>query len=202
MPMRAAGCAVGAVLIMMALLVSGKGDALAMSCGSSVVSTGDSKAEVLLKCGEPVWKENREEEVRERLGDGTKRKTIVTVEEWVYDLGTQSFLRILEFRDGILADIRTGNYGYGKESVERRTCDEQGFRRGETKIEVTLRCGEPFWKDQRTEEVIEKQDGGTDRKTTVQIDEWTYNFGPARFMRIVTFRNGIVSDIRTGAYGK
>ncbi|HEY6012184.1 MAG TPA: DUF2845 domain-containing protein [Nitrospirota bacterium] len=34
------------------------------------------------------------------------------------------------------------------------------------------------------------------------IEEWTYDFGPNRFMRIITFRNNTVSDIRTGGYGR
>lgn len=203
MRMRQAGLTFGAALmLMMALPLSGQGDALAMSCGNSIVSTGDSKAEVILKCGEPAWKENREEEVRERLENGAKKKTTIAVEEWIYDLGPQSFLRILEFRDGTLTDIRTGGYGYGGEERDGLSCDEHGFNLGDTRVAVLMQCGEPFWRDQRTEELIEKQDNGTDRKTTVLIEEWTYNFGPNRFMRIITFRNGAMSDVRTGGYGR
>jgi len=35
----------------------------------------------------------------------------------------------------------------------------------------------------------------------VIVEEWTYNFGPHRLMRIVRFENGLVTDIRTLGYG-
>jgi Protein of unknown function (DUF2845) len=35
----------------------------------------------------------------------------------------------------------------------------------------------------------------------VQIEEWTYNFGPRRFMRLVVFENGFVADIKPLGYG-
>jgi hypothetical protein len=34
-----------------------------------------------------------------------------------------------------------------------------------------------------------------------EIEEWTYNFGPTRFMRILRFENGILTSIRVGGYG-
>jgi len=57
------------------------------------------------------------------------------------------------------------------------------------------------WKDDRQEALNEQLGGGTVRKVYVTIEEWTYNFGPSRFVRIFTFRNGSVTDIRTGGYG-
>ena len=35
----------------------------------------------------------------------------------------------------------------------------------------------------------------------VKIEEWTYNFGPERFIRTLTFENGELVDIETGGYG-
>ena len=35
----------------------------------------------------------------------------------------------------------------------------------------------------------------------VHIQEWTYNFGPTRLMRVVRLENGIVTDIRSIGYG-
>ena len=35
----------------------------------------------------------------------------------------------------------------------------------------------------------------------VVIEEWTYNFGPHRLMRMIRFENGIVTSIRQLGYG-
>lgn len=35
----------------------------------------------------------------------------------------------------------------------------------------------------------------------ITVEEWTYNFGPDKFIRIFTFRNGKLVDIRTGGHG-
>jgi hypothetical protein len=35
----------------------------------------------------------------------------------------------------------------------------------------------------------------------VTVEEWVYNDGPARFMRILTLENGKVVSIRKGNYG-
>ncbi len=41
-----------------------------------------------------------------------------------------------------------------------------------------------------------------DRATLeVVVEEWTYNFGPHRLMRLIRFENGIVTGIRQLGYG-
>jgi hypothetical protein len=35
----------------------------------------------------------------------------------------------------------------------------------------------------------------------VLVDEWTYNFGPRKLMRIVRFENGLVVDVKELGYG-
>lgn len=35
----------------------------------------------------------------------------------------------------------------------------------------------------------------------VLVEEWTYNLGPNRLMRVVRFENGVVTDIRLLSYG-
>ena len=56
-------------------------------------------------------------------------------------------------------------------------------------------------KDKREEVIRMRLDDNTVSKVTVVVEDWTYNFGPNRFMRIFTFRNGKVTDTRTGGYG-
>jgi hypothetical protein len=35
----------------------------------------------------------------------------------------------------------------------------------------------------------------------VQIDEWTYDFGPRRFMQVLTFVDGTLESVATGGRG-
>lgn len=172
------------------------------SCEGKIISPGDTKMDVIMKCGEPALKDSHEEQLTERLDDTTKRKTIITVETWTYNFGPQSFLRILEFRNGKLTEVSTGGYGYADTKERAPLCDEQKVRKGDTKLDMLIQCGEPASKEDRIEEMIEEFDGGTKRKVSVNIEEWTYNLGPNRFMRTFTFRNGKLVDIKTGNYGK
>jgi hypothetical protein len=71
---------------------------------------GDSKADILIKCGEPFYKDAHQEELKERLPDSGTRTIIVTVEEWTYNFGPQRFMRIITFRNGQVVNIRTGGY--------------------------------------------------------------------------------------------
>jgi hypothetical protein len=76
---------------------------------------------------------------------------------------------------------------------------------GDTKLETLLKCGEPVWREVLT--------GGCypssySRRTNVRyrnfsgfLEEWTYNFGPQQFMRILRFQNGRLVDIELGEYG-
>lgn len=68
-------------------------------------------------------------------------------------------------------------------------------------IDVLAKCGPPDFKDSHQEEVIQRLDGNTKQKVFVTVEEWTYNFGPSQFMRIVVLRNGRVSEIQVGDYG-
>ena len=95
-------------------------------CGSRLVSVGDSRYEVLAKCGEPSWRDGWEEERLERVGgipyfDGSPFYTSriptlvnvhVWVEEWIYNRGPSRFMRILRFENNRLIDIVVGDYGY------------------------------------------------------------------------------------------
>jgi hypothetical protein len=126
---------------------------------------------------------------------------IVTIDEWTYNLGPNDFMRVLNFVNGKLVDIREGGYGNTGGKSSDSPCDEKKITLGDTKGEVVMKCGEPAWKDSRQEEMIEQIDADTKRKVTVTIDGWTFNFGPNRFTRILTFENNKLVDIKTGDYG-
>ncbi|WP_455221074.1 DUF2845 domain-containing protein [Kaarinaea lacus] len=103
-----------------------------MRCGSKVISVGDSKAEVLLKCGEPLLKEAvavKEESKRINIpltsetdngaqdaatnanpAEVQRKESITkTVDQWTYNQGSGRLLKILTFEGGELVDIATGD---------------------------------------------------------------------------------------------
>ena len=95
----------------------------ACRCGNKLVSTGDTKAEVLSKCGPPAFSEQRTEERVERIhgeshyNQGELREPIagkveVNIDEWFYNFGPNQFIQIFKFENGRLVAIENGNYGY------------------------------------------------------------------------------------------
>jgi len=85
-------------------------------------------------------------------------------------------------------------------------------RVGDPMYEVQQKCGNPDFVTQRTEKRTVKHKvrrfvGGAweevdeEREVDVMIDEWTYDMGPERFVRYVSFENGRVCGIASGHYG-
>jgi hypothetical protein len=101
----------------------------AFRCGTQLVSQGDTRAEVIQKCGEPTFVDSWEEELIQRdFGavrdydprtgryEGSRApflvKIQIKVDLWTYNLGSTQFTRYLRFENGILQDITTGAKGY------------------------------------------------------------------------------------------
>ena len=102
-----------------------------MRCGNKLVSNGDTKAEVLIKCGEPLTRDTiaiREDTdyaelaiqypllykrglIKNKDGAVIGRETTVSqsIDQWTYHLGQGKFLRILYFVGGELAAIEDGD---------------------------------------------------------------------------------------------
>ena len=97
-------------------------------------------------------------------------------------------------------------------------CGTSLVKEGATRADVAARCGEPDYVDSWEEERI-LRDFSVERpydprtpsrrgyrepllvKEKVRIDVWTYNLGRTRFMRYLTFENGILVEINTGDKG-
>ena len=93
-------------------------------CGTEIVRTGDTTAEVLIKCGKPDYEEEAasittgslrkkrfiDEEDR-RQTERTYTETSVSVEHWYYDRGFHDFVYVLTFIGGRLANVKTEGYG-------------------------------------------------------------------------------------------
>ncbi len=170
-------------------------------CGNRIVSLGDTKAEVIIKCGAPVWKDDWTDQIINDVNTVDELRVSVARERWVYNLGPNSFLRFLSFENGRLTDISMGGYGYDERHPSLKPCDGDEIKKGYTQYEILQRCGEPFFKDSRSEERLSAVDKHSNRLVEIRVDEWTYNFGPDQFLRILKFENGRLVDIETGDRG-
>ena len=74
-----------------------------MRCGDVLVFVGDHEADVTRKCGAPTQTETHTIVHR--------RRPSVVVDTWTYDRGHNRFVYTLTFRDGVLAEIASGEYG-------------------------------------------------------------------------------------------
>jgi hypothetical protein len=190
--------------LMLALFcLSGAPEALALRCGHDVVTSGDSKLEVLKKCGEPMLEERHFEEFRKGVDTHVEKRVGSVVDEWTYNFGPHDFLYFLKFANGILVDIETGDYGFDSDmdSGLDRCRHGQLLAEGDTTAEVLKKCGEPDLVERWYDETILREDRTLERRTTVPIEQWTYNFGPRHFIHILKFRKGRLADIEIGGYG-
>ena len=73
----------------------------------SIVSSGDSISEVMVKCDPPdnkVKRTDSDETVRGRV-------RYIEVEEWTYNEGPNTLVHYLTFRNGVLTEVKTGTFG-------------------------------------------------------------------------------------------
>lgn len=93
--------------------------ASAFYCGHFVIREGNSKLEVLQKCGEPDYQNSRVEYRSVVLrGSGIYqpgldlvRQEPVQIDEWTYDFGRHRFMQTLYFENGQLLQIKELGYG-------------------------------------------------------------------------------------------
>jgi len=171
----------------------------AFRCDGDLVTKGDTKISVLKKCGKPTWIDRWAEEIIDLPDTDFEHRITRVNERWIYNLGPHQFLRFITFKDSEVISIETGGRGFTVLPNMQR-CNFEIFSLGTTSAEVAAKCGEPDWKEQRYETVTQKIAGGR-RQLFITIDEWTFNFGPTSFMRILTFRNGNLVDIKSGDKG-
>lgn len=187
-----------AVLLLVRALPAPAADTL--RCGSRLASVDMTAAEVLAVCGEPsyrdVWNQTG------AWGGGY----LGNVEEWTYNFGSSQLLRVLRFRQGRLQRIDTEGYGFADDGPG--DCSQSGIVRGMSKYRLLSQCGEPLTKVADVVQApVDRYDRVYDPRyrynswETVYREEWVYNFGPGRLMRIVHLDNARVTDVEFGERG-
>jgi hypothetical protein len=174
--------------------------AFAERCPNGLINEGITKYEVLMKCGEPTFTDERTEERVTKTGEGSHTRYTVEIEEWTYNFGSRKFLRILTFHSGKL--IRIATRGYGTDAPVPSSKDPgRQVQTGDTKFEVLNKLGTPVDKNRQEIQRKERTKDGTIVITTTVRETWTFDLGSNRFIRFVEFENGRVVRIETGGYG-
>lgn len=206
-----------AALALAAALLPAAAAADSLSCDGGIVSVGDSKLDLVAKCGWPTLQEDlvgeRTGTVLERRGSVSLQRTVVArVERWTYDFGTGRFIQIAVLEGGKVVRVERGGYGYGakpapeRPAIPRARCAEPAFHEGESTYEVLARCGEPAFRDAR-EEVRARAVGDPHagivavESASTLVEVWTYDFGPGSFVRYLVFEDGRLLRVDTGSHG-
>lgn len=90
-------------------LLSIPASADAMRCKNALITEGDTTAEMLLKCGEPLL---REDLTRYDVGHFGHQVQVKYAERWTYHFGKYEFMRFVMVRNGIITDIENGPRGH------------------------------------------------------------------------------------------
>jgi len=82
-------------------------------------------------------------------------------------------------------------------------CGSNLVTSGDHKLEVLHKCGPPALKEYRGFRYVYAPHHvqGVQNLIGADIEEWTYNFGPRRFMRLVRFANSKVVRVISLDYG-
>ena len=103
------------MMLIISILMLSVAPVYAIRCGTQIVSEGDHKTSVRIKCGEP---EAVEERVIYRTVQltyaphGDKIIVPIEIEEWLYNFGPSRLMQQLWFENGKLVRIRSLGYGY------------------------------------------------------------------------------------------
>src|SRR5215468_6583126 len=147
-----------ALLPFLATLASSGARADAVDCDGGVVFMGQGAVDLLVKCGEPSFREERVEERSTFVVDSSQQVSEVQrvhVARWTYDFGSARFLQFVTLVNGTIVAVQRGSYGSARapprlQRVSVARCDPQrSFLLGDSAYEVLSRCGEPALRDFR-----------------------------------------------------
>ncbi|HEU4663510.1 MAG TPA: DUF2845 domain-containing protein [Dokdonella sp.] len=179
-------------LALLALLLSAP--ALAMRCGSRLVTEGDQDFQVRQRCGDPFWSDRYTDVVVIGRDGPLERQREVQYDIWYYNFGPRQLMRRLVFRDGVLAQEDT--LGYGVERIGE-DCDPNRLLGGLSTGELVARCGEPASRRSHDDTIVRRPAPGIERWRDQRREDWIYDFGDRHFVRIVRLVDGRVDAVES-----
>ncbi len=174
-------------LAFLALLASAP--ATAMRCGNRLVSDGAQDFQVRERCGEPFWSDRYTDVIVIGRDGPVEQQREVQYEVWYYNFGPRQLMRRLVFRDGLLAQEDTLGYGVDRIGED---CDPNRLFDGLDTGELVARCGEPASRRSRTDTLVRRPAAGIERWRDRRREEWIYDFGEQRNMRLLHVVDGRV----------
>lgn len=171
-----------ALICLLALCTGGASANEAVRCDGKLMMVGQSRLEVLKYCGEP----------QDRLGYLDHRVTHTRLS--LFQQGSTQFTRstgsyVETSRDTVTSPAAADRAKNGSLVTLPQTHQHDEMRATQNQTEtvsgsyVTLST---FWEC---------------RKSSVYVDEYSYNFGAGKFLTFFRFENGRVHSIRFGEYG-
>jgi hypothetical protein len=178
------------VLLAILLLLLASPSAFALRCGTRIVTEGTQDFQVRDRCGEPFYADVYvATEVFGAYGP-VQHYDEVQYDVWYYNFGPRTLMRRFVFRDGVL--LREETLGYGVDQIGD-DCNPNRDYRGFSVGELVARCGEPA--SRRTYyDAIERAVPGYARYRDVRREDWIYDFGEDRFLRLLRLVDGRVQD--------
>jgi hypothetical protein len=100
--------------------------------------------------------------------------------------------------------------------ADELSCHDRLVSIGDSGYQVQSLCGAPDWVEHRSASRTVRRPatvlcrvgygvgqcpGVVDDRVEVSVDEWTYDFGPDRFIEYLTFEQGKLVAVRSGGYG-
>ncbi len=186
-------------------------DESSIACDGGIVSLGDSKLDLLGKCGRPALEDAREIDLTRIHVDPETGVTAVgqaraTIEEWSYNFGPGRFVVHVKLARGKVVALERGGYGYPPERLEAAPagpprCDAAALRLGDAKLDLLAKCGEPALRERGVERPPAAAASAPARLASGEVEVWTYDFGPQQLVQHVTLEDGRVILIESGSYG-
>lgn len=179
------------ILIALLLMVASPA-ALALRCGDRVVVDGAREFQVRERCGEPFWSESW-------IGvDIVGRYSVLESQRevqwsvWYYNFGPRALMQRLVFREGNLE--RSDTLGYGVREIGdscRATMNFTGMSSGE----LVAHCGQPASRREARDSVVYRPGPSIENWREQRREEWIYDFGDSRLLRVVNLLNGKVTGV-------
>jgi hypothetical protein len=163
--------------------------AASLRCGTRIVKEGDRDFAVSERCGTPYWSDvYYGVDVIDR-GSRMERQREVQWTVWYYNFGPKALLRGLVFRDGVLQHIES--FGYGVNEIGT-SCHANSPFTGMSVGELVARCGEPASRREYRDSVVYRPDPRIEKWRDQRREEWIYDFGDSRLLRVLRLDNGRV----------
>ena len=179
------------LLLILALLLASQ-DAFAMRCGNRIISDGTQDFQVRDRCGEPFWTDRYTNvDVIGAYGPLEQQRS-VQFAVWYYNFGPRQLMRRLVFRDGLL--LREDTLGYGVNEIGD-DCNPNRQLDGLSAGELVARCGEPASRRSETDTIVRRPTPGVEQWRDQRREEWIYDFGERRFVRVVRLIDGRVTGV-------